>query len=1131
MKRNKEQQARATFLTESVKYFDEIESVLLALKTADDRISQLNAAMRAAHSIKGTAGMMDFAILSQIAHWLEDAFKILQARELEVDNHLSTLLLEGVDCLREVRNRHYRKEPVEPDWLAEQVEPVFTHLRQRLGELTPEDEARLLADEAGEDVEVILFTATVEEYLENFEQVLTELSGSMDKREQLRKTLLEIASQLTEVGLMAQLKPFVDLCRDVQRQCVSASAWSVEALAQQSLKAWQRSYSLVILGRKERLPARLEPIETILGRENSEQTVTESAARPKPKSGPSVKEYAPKAGSKQVASRASQQPSRKPQEEQTPATLQAQLNSRLGQALKRNNQNTVSGGAIAKNAFSGPTLPPNISEITPADIRHLQLQLSTLQTQLSAIQPYVESVAETAIVPAAPEAIEPFDHTATVSTPFDSAVFENLEVFDSINLSDIDDVIGEVSLQDRAGIGLGSATGAQTTGPATVQVPVEKLRQINRLFEALVLNRNAIGLRLEQLQAFSTLMQTRMTALSAFNTSLRQWYDHASISELASAESAPERAVGKALEEAALTPKPSTTANAADTLDVLELDSYSKLHLLAQENMETIVKLEEVSRDIDLGIGDMSQAIGDLSYTSRALKTQITQTQMRSFKEVVSRFPRVIRDWSVRYDKPVEIQIEGENTLLEQFTLDLLIDPLTHLLRNAFDHGIEDAQLRQSRKKPTVGMIELRALNRGNRVMVTLKDDGNGIDLAKVRDRIREYSLPDEQIESMTHQELLAFLFEPGFSTRSEVTHLSGRGVGMDVVRNNIQQLQGDIQVTTEAGKGTTFTLDIPLSLSILRVMLVERQGTVFALPIDAIQEMLNASPVLDTSDKTNDNHSLLLWQNKAIPVVQLEDYWQMNCAAKPAEMSGTPSIDRAMVVVVGEDSEESDSTTYRHYGLSIDRFWQEQEVAIRPVASPMPLPPGFSGTTVLGDGRVVPLVDPIRLMAWISEAGSAGIRPSAKSESGFSSLTPPTAATRAQAATPSIMIIDDSIHARQYLSISLEREGYLVEQAKDGREAVDRLLAGLNVTAIICDIEMPRLDGYGVLEELREHPEFHTLPIIMLTSRSGDRHRKIAMNLGATDYFSKPYNERVLLDQLRKLVQKIVTSQGQTIS
>ena len=200
---------------------------------------------------------------------------------------------------------------------------------------------------------------------------------------------------------------------------------------------------------------------------------------------------------------------------------------------------------------------------------------------------------------------------------------------------------------------------------------------------------------------------------------------------------------------------------------------------------------------------------------------------------------------------------------------------------------------------------------------------------------------------------------------------------------------------------------------------------------------------------------------------------------------------------MVGEDE--------RHYGLTIDRFWQEQEVAIRPVTSPMPLPSGFGGVTVLGDGRVVPLLDPMRLIEWIvASPDTASLQP--------------VPAVPIQTEMARILVVDDSIHARRYLATTLERSGYLVEQAKDGREAVDKVMGGLTVEAIICDIEMPRLDGYGVLEELRGEPEFSELPILMLTSRSSEKHRKLAMNLGATAYFSKPYNEQELLKQLKQL-------------
>lgn len=310
----------------------------------------------------------------------------------------------------------------------------------------------------------------------------------------------------------------------------------------------------------------------------------------------------------------------------------------------------------------------------------------------------------------------------------------------------------------------------------------------------------------------------------------------------------------------------------------------------------------------------------------------------------------------------------------------------------------------------------------------------------------------------------------------------------MDVVRTNLKELQGDIQVATEPGKGTIFTISIPLSLSILRVMLLERNSLVFAMPVDTVQEIIR-SPQMDEPQPAMD------WKDSSIPLVQLEKHWSMQSASRPMEMSGQPLINCPMVVVVGEDNQ--------NYGLNIDRFWQEQEVAIRSVASPMPLPPGFSGTTVLGDGRVVPLMDPSRLMEWI--------------QSGAPALSLP-AAPPVKSSTAKILVVDDSIHARRYLATTLERSGYLVEQAKDGREAVDKLTSGLTVEAVICDIEMPRLDGYGVLEELREKPVYEALPILMLTSRSSNKHRQLAMNLGATAYFSKPYNEQQLLKELKQL-------------
>ena len=1059
---DKEQQARLTFLAEAETYFGEIETVLLGLGTASDLAEQINIAMRAAHSVKGTAGMMGFDVLSQVAHQLEDSFKILRARQLSVDTHLETLLLQGVDCLRTVRQYYHEEQPLPPQWLTNNAEPLFEQLQHRLGELTPEDEARLLSEDNEQNLDFVIFTTSVEDTLEEFKQQQPSLQG-----EALRQAIIDLSRQMAEFGLMAQLDSFVSLCESVQQQCTFARPEAVDAIAQQAVKTWQRSHSLVLLGRTERLPSQLKPVDT----------PSESPSLGEP---PSLSE-----------------------------TLSLGETPSLGEAL---------------SDLSDLPLPELLAESTELpsvdfnDVDYLQDQFAALGSIESAAvgEPAVEERADESVdlkalqdqfLELSPELAEPAEETTpaaelaipaepgvdAISEPAAEPTEETTSTAELAATSPEVEKPAELPLMPLRVPPRPTSSGTQKT--STVRVSVGQLKQINSTFEALILNRNAVNLKLEQLQTFSELMQERMTALASFNSELRQWYDRAS-TEGSMSEGIPANNGGMAL-------LPSNRINgqngasrfaitAPDELDALEFDRYSQLHLLAQEHMETIVKLEEVSRDIELGLNEMGQAVGGLNYTSRTLKNHITQTQMRSFEEIIRRFPRVVRDWSVQYSKPVELKIEGATTLIEQFALDQLSDPLMHLLRNAFDHGIESPESRRMLGKPAVGTISLRAMNRGNRVVITLSDDGSGINLARVRDRIRKYNLPAEQIDKMDRQELLSFIFEPGFSTSGKVTELSGRGYGMDVVRTNLKELQGDIQVATEPGKGTTFTISIPLSLSILRVMLLERNGSVFALPVDTVQEVIR-TPTEEITDPS------IAWRDSDIPLVQLENHWSVQSSSRLLEMSGQPLINCPMVVVVGENNNKS-------YGLNIDRFWQEQEVAIRPVASPMPLPPGFGGVTVLGDGRVVPLLDPTQLLEWIQKEPEK-----------------PAVAPQAPVTTTStrILVVDDSIHARRYMATTLERSGYLVEQAKDGREAVDKLIGGLSVEAVICDIEMPRLDGYGVLEELREQPDYEELPILMLTSRSGEKHRKLAMNLGATAYFSKPYNEQELLKELKALTKE----------
>ncbi|MGK7887507.1 MAG: response regulator, partial [Crocosphaera sp.] len=268
---------------------------------------------------------------------------------------------------------------------------------------------------------------------------------------------------------------------------------------------------------------------------------------------------------------------------------------------------------------------------------------------------------------------------------------------------------------------------------------------------------------------------------------------------------------------------------------------------------------------------------------------------------------------------------------------------------------------------------------------------------------------------------------------------------------------------------------------------LVESSGLIFAVPANSVREVLPLQ-VEGVNDLTE-----ITWQEETIPLLHPENSLQFNRPHKPFEMSGYPVINKPTALIVGNENSWG--------AIHIDRVWSETEVTIRPIESPLPLPMGIISSMMLGDGRVVPLVDPVQLLEDCLDKGSQPITPSSQP------ATEDTAKT--------ILIVDDSIHVRRYLTLTLEKVGYQVEQAKDGQDAVDKLVSGLVVDGVICDIEMPRLDGYGVLEELKTKPEFRSLPIAMLTSRSNEKHRKLAMNLGAAAYFSKPYNPQELLQTL----------------
>ena len=1142
-----EQQIRLNFLDEAEEYFDRIESNLLGLSDTLVDPQKIDLVLRSAHSIKGGAAMMGLNTLSHIAHRLEDFFKILRVRYAanSVNVEVETLLLQSVDCLRhlgsldrqELSGLSSEATQQQKEAIGDRTEPIFERLREHLGDLQASDENALLAQDEDVNPALMIFEEGVDEILDRFEEQLSSFETAS-----LSEELITTAQELMGFGNMAGLDSFTQLCESISQHAQSLASAKMPQLTDEAVKIWRRSHALVSRGSLDRLP-------NCLGSFSSNTTSTlkhEDSVLPDLAADIAADITAEIANLAQFSESS-------PTEDEPfldNAADFAELQSAFALEIPEQVDDTPeSSFAVVENeelnldelrsAFDSELIEENsaFDALAENDFNLEGLQSAfdadseTLNNTDSAFDALADDSLDLSQLQSAfdadPETLNEGTDTdsafdALADDSFDLSQLQsafNIEQTDSANLKpeskSIDEPVPQPEVVPKA-IEIKAPKVNPTPVPSKanlsveqmVRVPASQLKQFNSLFEQLVLNRNNINIRLQQFQNIIALMSQRISQMEVSNAQLKQWYDKASIEGMLatsgsfSTEDSPEKNIhNSAPDSTALldmrleTTNPSTSKS---DFDSLEMDRYSDIHLICQEQIETIVQLQEVATDIELGLQEINQATRDLNYTTKSMQGNVTRTQMQPFATVVRRFPRVIRDLNLQYNKQVNLKVIGENTLLDRSFIEALGDPLMHLLRNAFDHGIEDVETRIAAGKSPSGTITIQASNQGTYTVINISDDGGGIPVSKIRDRLAKLGFSPAEIERIPEPELLDFIFDPGFSTAKKVTELSGRGVGMDVVRTNLQEIRGDVRVSTKPGQGTTFTLKVPFTLSILRVAIVEQAGIIFAIPVNNIRELL---PLKPERVDTKGWNKYLIWTQKEIPLVEIDKSLFYRRSHTGMSLMGNPAIDRTMAIVI-EDEDYSAA-------IQISRFWREQESTTRSIDSPVPLPAGIVSSVVFGDGKVIPLVDPVLLIKECLNSGS---------KEKIIPLSNP------QKFASTILVVDDSINVRRYLSLTLEKAGYQTEQAKDGREAVEKLIGGLTVDAVICDIEMPRLDGYGVLEEIKQRQEFSNLPIAMLTSRSNEKHRKLAMNLGASAYFSKPYNEQQLLE---KLAEILLDSQG----
>ncbi|MEO0394795.1 MAG: hybrid sensor histidine kinase/response regulator [Cyanobacteria bacterium P01_A01_bin.137] len=552
---------------------------------------------------------------------------------------------------------------------------------------------------------------------------------------------------------------------------------------------------------------------------------------------------------------------------------------------------------------------------------------------------------------------------------------------------------------------------------------------------------------------------------------------------------------------------PTSSVPAEQLFDDLELDHYSELQLLVQASLETMVQQMESADAVELFVRQSNQTLEKQQRLVDDLRETLLEARMQPMGNVLQRFHQVLDRLSSQHRKPVTLKIQGEDVLVDKAIADKLYDPLLHLVRNAFDHGIETPEIRQNQGKADKGQIQLSANQRGRYLVIKIQDNGRGLKLEAIRQKAIENQLitiPEAQ--RLTPDQISDFIFEPDLSTAAQVNELSGRGVGLEAVRAQLKALRGTVTVASRPGQGTCFTLKIPADLTIAKLLLCQAGEKLYALMTDTIEQI-----VIPKSDQLNtrNNKKVLSLQvdEKAqlIPVIPLSEALTYSVSLPaPHWHQGKESSDTRPIILMRYKK--------RLVGLEIDQLLGEQELVIRSLGDMSTIPTYIYGCSTLPDGRLSLVVDGAALVVKILKSVSSPEDKTASRQQipGMSKIP--------SISKQSILIMDDSITVRNTLTETLQKAGYLVLQAKDGVEGLQKLQQ-TDVAAILCDLEMPGMNGFEFLKVRQQTPELISIPTIMLTSRTGVKHQQLAQELGATSYLTKPYLAPQLLATLAEVL------------
>ncbi|MFZ3075119.1 MAG: response regulator, partial [Psychrobacter glacincola] len=531
--------------------------------------------------------------------------------------------------------------------------------------------------------------------------------------------------------------------------------------------------------------------------------------------------------------------------------------------------------------------------------------------------------------------------------------------------------------------------------------------------------------------------------------------------------------------------------------DPLEMDQYSSLNQLSKSLTESASDLVDINHTLLEKTRDSESLLLQLSRTQTELQDGLMNSRMVPFTRLTPRLERIVRQTANELNKSVELKIINADDEMDRTILERITSPLEHMLRNAVDHGIENVAARLAAGKERSGQITLEVLREGSEIVILLNDDGQGIDVEAVREKAISQGLIDANDSNLSDLDIMQYIFNAGLSTSKQVTQISGRGVGMDVVISEIRQLGGAVSVVSELGKGSSFTIRVPLTVAVSDALVVRAADRYYAIPLVQIERVVRINPE-KVYDYYQSGEATLNFEDTDYRVRYLNEILSGN---KLNELVVNTNTSVPLIIIKNRSGQ--------NMALQVDQIAGSRiEVVVKPLGQQFSNLSGISAATIMGDGSVMLILDLIALMrnaALVKDVTHSKVTKQRNVES-----------------NTTILVVDDSVTVRKVTSRFLERQGFNVVLAKDGIDALE-ILQEMTPDLMLLDIEMPRMDGFEVATQVRDNGRLQHLPIIMITSRTGEKHRERALEIGVNDYMGKPFQENQLLDKIQSLLDEKV--------